>query len=64
MRNLEKRTTNNSRRILLKKLEDKGYKRVKKKNLEIQSYNDVLSELDKLENQEKSKTRPKLYFKI
>ncbi len=24
MRNLEKRTTNNSRRILLKKLEDKG----------------------------------------
>lgn len=37
-----------------KKLESKGIvSELKRKNLEIQSYNDVLSELDKLENQEK-----------
>ncbi|HFC9218604.1 TPA: molybdopterin-guanine dinucleotide biosynthesis protein MobA, partial [Enterococcus faecium] len=37
-----------------KKLEDKGViSELKRKNLEIQSYNDILAELDKLENQEK-----------
>ncbi|EDK0005573.1 molybdopterin-guanine dinucleotide biosynthesis protein MobA, partial [Listeria monocytogenes] len=37
-----------------KKLEEKGViSELKRKNLEIQSYNDILAELDKLENQEK-----------
>ncbi|MDT2605080.1 molybdopterin-guanine dinucleotide biosynthesis protein MobA, partial [Enterococcus dongliensis] len=37
-----------------KKLEEKGViSELKRKNLEIQSYNDILAELDKLESQEK-----------
>ncbi|MGC3713696.1 molybdopterin-guanine dinucleotide biosynthesis protein MobA, partial [Enterococcus faecalis] len=37
-----------------KKLEEKGViSELKRKNLEIQNFNDILSELDKLENQEK-----------